>query len=420
MSKVLASLCNMPQPPASGLVLADFGSGEYRLLDLGLPGKIKSCTGLALESGWIYAMCITAEDVHYLAVLSAATFAPRNFYRLENVLDAHSILALDGKLYVASTRTDSVVRYDLSPEGLANPVAVWQASGEGRDTHHVNSIAMWNGDVVISAFGPKTGATWSTATGGYIHNLTQNCRVAEDIYQPHSLCAANGELYYCESAKGRIYALSGDCIEVGGYLRGLAFPAAGQFVAGTSVARKISKSTGIVNNPGDPGEPFGACALAVYNLNPAGPEKMAELSLNASGSEIYDVLVLDWAEPVNTGDETGIAGSFSAMPLSGEGDHLERVQELSELRYQLDAVIEERNEAWRQRCRREAEKADLEAKLEEASAEIAVLDGRLSHLTGQIEIMTKDFSLARQRAEAALEPSIDKGLNPDSSLDASW
>lgn len=351
MSKVLASLCNMPQPASSGLVLVDFDTGECRLLDMGLPEKIKTCTGLALAGGRVYAIGVTVAGVHYLAALASDTFDRVFVCRLDDVKDAHSILAVHDALYVVSTGTDAVLRYDLSPGGVSNPVVAWQASDEGRDTHHINAIALWNEDVVISAFGPKIGATWSTATGGYIHSLTHNRRVAEGIYQPHSLCAANGELYYCESARGRLYSVGGDCLEVGGYLRGLAFASSRQFVAGTSVARKISKSSGIINNPGDPGEPSGKCALVVCALGAEGAKgakRLTEISLAAYGAEIYDVVVPDWTEMAASGDESSLPEIRSVPPRTEDHEELAEVQTLSELQYRMGTLIGEREPSGQQ------------------------------------------------------------------------
>lgn len=412
MSRILASLCNLPQSAMSGLVLADFSTGESRLLDLGMPEKIKTCTGLALGGERVYAVGVTAAEVHYLAVLAADTLATLYTCRLSNVRDVHSILVDDAALYLVSTGTDTVIRYDLSPEGLSNPAVAWQASGEGRDTHHINSIALWNGDVVISAFGPKTGATWSTATGGYIHNLTQNLRVAEGIYQPHSLCAANGELYYCESARGRIYAANGGCLEVGGYVRGLAFSPTGQFAVGTSVARKVSKSSGIVNNPGDPGEPTGKCELAVCTLNTDGPKRLAELSLAAYGSEIYEVVVLDWPEAVIAGQESNLPEIRSVPRQTEDNQHLAQVQAFSELHYQIGTLTRELEAAREESDLNDAEIELLQDRQRQAEKRIAEQEDRISSLTGQAEAMAEELADARHRLNAILSSTSWKAMAP--------
>ena len=48
-------------------------------------------------------------------------------------------------LYVVSTGSDEVFRYDLGPTGLSNPVVIWQAQRLDTDTHHVNSISRVEG-----------------------------------------------------------------------------------------------------------------------------------------------------------------------------------------------------------------------------------------------------------------------------------
>lgn len=412
MSKVLASLCNLPQPATSGLILADLGTGAFRLLDMGMPENIKTCTGLALAEGRVYAIGVTAAEVHYLAALESDTFTKLFTCQLTHVRDVHSILVAHDALYVVSTGTDTVLRYDLLPDGLSNPVVAWQASSEGRDTHHVNSIALWNGDVVISAFGPKTGATWSTATRGYIHNLTQNRRVVESIYQPHSLCAANGELYYCESARGRIYSVSGACLEVGGYVRGLAFSSSGQFVVGTSVARKVSKSSGIVSNPGDPGEPSGKCALVVCTLGTDGPKRLAETSLAAYGSEIYDVAVLDWTEAVLPDHENNLSEIRSVPHQPEDNEHLAQIQAISELQYQIGVLTRERDQAGQQSGLKDAKIELLQDKQRQAEQKIAEQDDRIASLVGQVEIMTGELAHVRCRLNEILSSTSWKAMAP--------
>lgn len=412
MSKVLASLCNLPQPAMSGLVLADFDTGESRLLDMGLPEKIKTCTGLALGGGRVYAIGVTAVGVHYLAVLALDTFAVLFVRLLADVKDVHSILVDHDTLYVVSSGTDAVIRYDLSPDGVSNPVVVWRASDEGRDTHHVNAIALWNGDVVISAFGPKTGATWSTATAGYIHNLTQNRREAEGIYQPHSLCAAGGDLHYCESARGRIYSLGGGCLEVGGYVRGLAFSTAEQFVYGTSVARKVSKSSGIVSNPADPGEPAGECALVVCTLNAGAPKKLVETSLAAYGSEIYDVAVLDWTEAKISGLESSLPEIRSVPHRTEDHEHLAQIQAISELQYQIGVLARERDEARQQSGLKDEKIERLQDELRKAEKQLAERDERIAGLAGQAEILASELAHARSGLNEILTSTSWKTMAP--------
>jgi hypothetical protein len=92
-----------------------------------------------------------------------------------------------------------VFRYDLGPPGLSNPIVVWQASNFETDTHHINSIAEWQGNLIISAFGPKFGTLWSSAFDGYIHDISRDRCVKTGIYHPHSLAALGDRLYYIES-----------------------------------------------------------------------------------------------------------------------------------------------------------------------------------------------------------------------------
>jgi len=167
---------------------------------------------------------------------------------------------------VVSTSTDSVIRYTLSPLGVDAPQEVWRASESGVDIHHINSIIEWDGNLVILAFGPKDGTLWASASNGYIHDITRDIRVKSGIYHPHSLCTGGERLYYCESVRGLFCSLEGPIFPLPGYARGVCWLADDLVCVGSSIGRRVSKSTGLIANPADPGDPTGTCSITRIGL----------------------------------------------------------------------------------------------------------------------------------------------------------
>lgn len=301
MSNLLVSLCNLPVPGETAVLRMEMNSGAVFPLKVGSPLPIKSCTGLARDQARCFVLCQGVDFKSYLAVLNLADFTPAFFQFLPDVIDAHSLLAHQGRLYIVSTGSDAVIAYDVLDDRVANPAVIWNVQGDRsnirQDTHHVNSIALWNEDIVVSAFGPKSGETWSTATKGYLLNLTQRTILAENLYQPHSLKAWRGKLYYCESARGRVTCLGDASWEVGQYTRGLDFIADDTIAFGSSVARKASKSSGLINNPSDPGEATGNCSVNLFHpFSAAEAGQLLSNSLADYGTEIYDLLCLSDTE----------------------------------------------------------------------------------------------------------------------------
>lgn len=296
MSDLLVTLCNLMEPRDTALLRIDTDSGGVLPIKLGATIPIKSCTGLIKDESHIYVLCADTEVRSYLAVLNRVDMRPIYFQFLPEIIDGHSMLIHQGRLFIVSTGNDAVVAYDLTEGHIGNPTLVWHIpdqSGTHNDTHHLNSITLWNGDVVFSAFGAKNGQAWSSATRGYVYNLTQCAMLTGDIYQPHSLKEVGGKLYYCESARGRVVGFGTGFWEIGDYTRGLDFTSSDTFAVGSSVARKISKSTGYINNPADVGTKTGSCEVNLFRLSSdTAPERLSRISLAKYGTEIYDVLCL--------------------------------------------------------------------------------------------------------------------------------
>jgi hypothetical protein len=291
---VLISFCNNPESTTSPILCVKVPGAESDVLEyspvfLGYSGLINHATGLTTTNETVF-VSFHSDGKFYIAGLRKHDLLPTFYQELPEVKDVHSILAWNDHLYVVSTGTDEILVYYILGDKLSQAQVVWRASSEQKDTHHVNSIVENNGELFVSAFGPKTAELWASAPNGYIQNITQDSRVKEEIYHPHSLSARNGQLYYCESHRGTFCSLDNQISQLSGYSRGVSWLSDERVCITTSIGRKVSRSTGQVGNPADPGEPLGQCSLIVQDVESSKMLEMVDFSW--FGPEIYDVLVL--------------------------------------------------------------------------------------------------------------------------------
>lgn len=216
----------------------------------------------------------------------------KDVWTLNLVRNVHSIAVLDGEIYVASTGNDSVVRFD--PD--TGEELIWAANKNRKDTIHLNSLVWHEGDLYISAFGEKKGDLWSTADKGFVLNLTTGQKVLTSLYHPHSTYSTNEGIYCCDSSRMAIAREDGQRLVIErGYTRGLVVSLA-RLYCGVSKGRITSKSTGIMNNPADPGIKAGQCAVLIYerkNHDLRGSKLIGVANLERYGNEIYDILLCD-------------------------------------------------------------------------------------------------------------------------------
>lgn len=297
MKHILASFCNLPKltrAPIACVKLRDKGKLTplaYAPVSIGFPGLITSATGITQFQSRIFVLFSSLED-YYIAFINAENLRPITYCKVPEVKDGHSLLAYNNRLFIASSGTDEVISYEITDNGITNPQVVWQASNEKRDTHHVNSIVVRDGELIVSAFGPKEGKLWSTAQNGYIYNITRGEFVKEKIYHPHSLSVRNGKIYYTESHHNTLCSLDeGELFHLNGYTRGITWLSDDLVCIASSIGRKISRSTRLVANPGDPGEPAGECGLFIGSIS--SHRIIAHIDMSQYGPEIYDALVLE-------------------------------------------------------------------------------------------------------------------------------
>ncbi|MGC2458710.1 MAG: DUF4915 domain-containing protein [Gallionellaceae bacterium] len=408
MPKLLVSLCNLPVASDTAVLQLDVDTLQVSPVNLGATVPIKTCTGLTRDHARLFMLCADTDGKFYLAALRSGDLKPLFFQYLPEIIDGHSILINQGRLYIASTGNDAVISYRLGPTGIDDSDVFWRVAGSRADTHHINGLALWHGDIVLSAFGPKSGQTWSTASNGYLFNLTQNTRLADNLYQPHSIKEWGGNLYYCESVRGNIACLGKAEWEIGGYTRGLDFIAGDTVAVGSSKARKISKSTGLINNPADPGQSSGECEINFFRLSTSGGiTRLAGISLSNYAPEFYDVLCLDDVQSTPVTFEEG-ESEEQIVALAGDEqlqrDLLEQHQALSELSRILEARDQEINLLSERLNWREEEGKLRHAQLQQQAQELILLGQQLEQQAQEV---------LQLRADLAQETVLSNNLRAD-------
>jgi Domain of unknown function (DUF4915) len=289
---LLVSLCNLSSDRLKErqVFLLSVNPRDGSLSPVELPPKLSEgkngVTGIA-RHGRGYCCLLAPASLIYLS----EKLEVERVYELTLVRDGHSVACRDGKCYIVSTGTDSIVEF--APEHGER--VFWSATESGTDTVHLNSLVWHSGSWWVSAFGPKRGPLWRSADQGYLLSLLTGERLLQRLHHPHSSTAVNGAVWVCESARMTLRSSQGHAIPIRrGYIRGLA--ADGHyFYVGSTKGRNRSKSTGcLIDNPADHGEPSGETGILMFTVNGGGGEGHLEsfIDLNAYTDEIYDIVVM--------------------------------------------------------------------------------------------------------------------------------
>jgi uncharacterized protein DUF4915 len=299
---ILVSFANVVTPGRCTLGLLDVATMVFRKLalppELGTPPSI---TGLAASRRYIFAALQTsplgttvdAPGCPAILVFDRARLTLLNHHPLPSAADVHSLWVTEQALYVVSTGTDEILGLRLDDADVVGERVCWRPdpAGPRLDLYHLNTVSGWRGELLVAGFGRKAGSLWSTATDGFIANVTRGTTLISGIHHPHSLMPYEERLYFCESRARAVRAV-GDVRHqrLPGYTRGLCRIGRRLFV-GTSKGRQVSKSTGMINNSADPGTVAGQCAVSRLHVNTLAIETTVDLS--AYGEEIYDLLPVE-------------------------------------------------------------------------------------------------------------------------------
>lgn len=295
---ILVSFCNLRAAGIPPLGLLNTNTSEFRVLQL--PSGVPRCTGitgLAISKRYVYAaMQAIVPDAGDLVGQSVLMIFDRtdlkllNCYTFQLAVDIHSLLVSGHSLYAVSTGTDEVIRMQTRDAEIVSETVFWRPQPElpREDIHHLNAINQWQRELFVSGFGKKTERLWGSANDGFIFNITRNEKVTSGLHQPHSMVAIHDGIACCESRKMAVRVPGKPYVQhLPGYTRGLCRVGTKLFAA-TSMGRKTSKSTGLINNPDELGELDGNCTVSRLSIDNLELEET--INLSAYSQEIYDLL----------------------------------------------------------------------------------------------------------------------------------
>ncbi len=294
----MISFCNpSSEKSVSNLLLIDLKKEKFFEIETNLGGN--GFTGLNSDDEFIYALYQSEKPI--LVILKKDTWKVFLKEELKELKDPHSLEVVGDKIYAVSTGADQVLEYQFDKEKrtVRFTKIFWspKESPQNSDTQHLNSIfyEKKSGDFFVSAFGEKSGKKNSSAKNGYIFNISKNQKLVEPIYHPHSIFVEKGDIYYCESVSKSVKKNSKTIIELtSGYTRGL-FLYKNYLFLGTSSGRKKSKSTNLINNPGDPGGLIEDCRLLIFKKSRIINKYKLIKTFNflPDRKEIYDIKVMN-------------------------------------------------------------------------------------------------------------------------------
>jgi len=409
MSPQAASRCLITLARAKssgGPTVASYNSDTQAIQIIRLPRRdlvFSAVTGVAANDCFLFFAVQVSDRLRplfyggsfFLLVLNRQDLSFAALHPLEDFWDVHSICLHDGRLYIVSSGSDEVIALQLDGPNIAGQTVAWRpvSNAPREDRYHLNSLISWNGSLVVSAFGERAGPLWSSATNGFVHDITRDRRLLSGINQPHSLLPRGGDLLFCESRGQSVRSLyDGRRVQLTGYTRGLGV-VAGRIAVGVSRGRRSSKSAGQLNNWGSPGGTGGQCGI--YWLTPESLDVEGFTDLGFCSDEIYEILPIDdfgvWpVTPELEWRDATIAGFDSAI----ERIRLQYDEQITGYQSALDKLnieacskIEEANEIIR----------DLYRKLDEQTRWAQSALKQVEERDQTIHDVERQLELARQR-----------------------
>ena len=226
--------------------MLDPQTGFFRWVGTDVPGRptFNGTDGLVGVAKGVLAMEQVYGGGTWLTRYDRA-LTPGQAQEMPEIADGHDLRPWRGGLVIADTGHDRIA---WAREGRPAKT-LWRASESDVDTQHVNSVEVFRGRVVATAFGDKPEGGWRTARGGYIVDCASGDVLVSNIAQPHSLIAADNALWWCESATSTVWRYTPEAgaepqVELRGYLRGLRVTPR-QIIVGASARRQRSRHLGV-------------------------------------------------------------------------------------------------------------------------------------------------------------------------------
>ena len=289
--KLLISHCNTERVELFGLSFHDLESQTAFWVDLrGAeldPQVDVGFTGLCRGPDAIYVGVQSVHGGKILVLDEELTY--RETLRLQLAEDIHSLDLVENCLYVTSTRSNTLVCFDLESR---EETVFWQ----NPRYIHLNDVKFHRGDCyVLSQDSPGEGKN----TGGTVTRLKDGTTIVTGLDQPHSMWFEGDRLLVLSSRKGdvkRVDLNTLECTQVAhldGYVRGLWCDGKQMYVA-TSAERIHSRKQGPAVSFVDDMDAYmdgQQCESTLYTMEFDG-RLLAANPLSTLNFEVYDLLAL--------------------------------------------------------------------------------------------------------------------------------
>lgn len=140
--------------------------------------------------------------------------------------DPHDIAIHNNRLVAVSCQTNAIIDVDA----VGGEAERWRAPGEG-DSWHLNSLGIFAGDLVVSAFGAfAKNREWLAHKddgSGLLYNVDKRKRVLTGLCCPHNPTFLDGRIVICNSARKEVLAIDAESgalvasVQLGLWTRGL-------------------------------------------------------------------------------------------------------------------------------------------------------------------------------------------------------
>jgi hypothetical protein len=173
--------------------------------------------GLALGPNGLLAVAGSKEQ-SYLASFGT-DLKQTGWQELPSVADPHGLMFRDDRIWVVSSGSNEVVRFDLEGQFPTNATSVYRH--DDAEPQHFNGIARHGARILVSAFGVAASISREVSNTGYLLDIEHGEMVRQGLDQPHSPVTVGVELLFCESKRSVIWYDDARALQLDGYLRGL-------------------------------------------------------------------------------------------------------------------------------------------------------------------------------------------------------
>ena len=253
-----------------------------------------------------------------------ADLRPKAMMPTPNARNLHSILHRPDEraVYVTSAHNDTLFRYQLDESGTrvvtTDEVYCADPRRRGEDRYHLNSVTEWNGDLYVTMFGTKEGATNRDRRNGCVVRVAGGEVIAEGLYHPHSLYALDDSLLVVESQARAVRRIAGRATAAwsiaGGYPRGIIATGPQTIWVGVSSLRRESSSLGTPNVI-DSSSPLDFRTRLV-EIDLATGRVGRTVDLTDLGAEIFEVRALPAGAAFVPSPERGLSERIDALETS--------------------------------------------------------------------------------------------------------